>query len=240
MGGRKERLELSRKVNSPDPGSVAVESKTFFHVLCFLCLQLPHYQKGQHLRKADLRIWTQTWAEFTHLHGKDLDSSPHMTAKLLTTLAKSIIRKSVIQSFDPYIRSDAAAPYLTQGYVPRGAAAPPAAAAAAAGAPDGSSIGGGRSSSIGHMAITAAAGSNLAAAAAEGPKRKVAAAAGQKRKRGSAAAATDGDAAAAAAAAVALLEAAAEAGVECGMIGPVSLVAAAAAAAEGAADASSR
>jgi hypothetical protein len=40
-----------------------------------LLLQLPHYSKGQHLRKADARLWTQVWAEFTHLHNAQMEAA---------------------------------------------------------------------------------------------------------------------------------------------------------------------
>jgi hypothetical protein len=40
---------------------------------CFL--QLPHYSKGQHLRKADARLWTQVWAEFSHLHKQQMEAA---------------------------------------------------------------------------------------------------------------------------------------------------------------------
>lgn len=107
-----------------------------------------------------MRLWTQVLAEFLHLHGKDLDARTDITTKQLVTLAKAAIRKSVIQSYSPYVRTDTANPYLTQGYVPRGAAA-------------GAAAGSNRNpSSILQQAMSAAA--------SEGPKRKVA---GQKRKK---------------------------------------------------------
>jgi hypothetical protein len=40
-----------------------------------LLLQLPRYSKGQHLRKVDARLWTQVWAEFTALHGEQMEAA---------------------------------------------------------------------------------------------------------------------------------------------------------------------
>jgi hypothetical protein len=40
-----------------------------------VCLQLPRYSKGQHLRKVDAWLWTQVWAEFTHLHKEQMEAA---------------------------------------------------------------------------------------------------------------------------------------------------------------------
>jgi hypothetical protein len=64
----------------------------------------------------------QVWAEFQQLHGEQLSSQTKVTEKALISKAKAGIRKSLIQSFSPYLRSDTATLLLTKGYVTPAAA----------------------------------------------------------------------------------------------------------------------
>jgi hypothetical protein len=159
----------------------------------------------------------------------------------LISLTKAIIRKAVIQSFEPRVREDTATPYLTKGYnnmMAAGGAAPPligAAAAAAAGddsaaaaaaAAGGGARSGGRGAAAGGRGKGSMKSAMLAAAQGEGftaatDQAAAAAAAasgargrGGKRKRTSEAAEGLGLIAAAAAAAAE--------GMAGGIIGPLS------------------